>query len=168
MSIVIKPLPTVKELREVRRLTQSQLAHQAAVSQTTIANWEQNRSIPRLDELRRVCGVLGVSIDRVALTPYEALLHTHHFWYHLKAQRRFDDWVGQVLGLDTSEAKHFDPENPYSQGLLPAPMDEAFPEATSAVVPVTWKWEAVADTPEAALDQIARRITAALNRVYTL
>lgn len=162
----LSPLPTIQQLRTKAGLTQTQLAVRAGVSPTTIANWEQNRAIPFLDQLRRVCAVLGVSIDRVALTPHERILQTHKIRYHLRAQHRDNQWIGQVLGVDGSDLPLTDPDNPYSQGLLKGPMDESDPETDSIAVPVTWKWEEVATDPDAALDKLAQRITQALDRVY--
>lgn len=163
-----KSLPTLKELRTAAGLTQTQLAIKAGVSPTTVANWEQQRATPFLDQLRRLCAVLGVPVDRIGLTPYEYLLHTHDVWYHLKAQHTHDDnsWIGRCLGVDFSERSLADPANPYSNGILSEPMDASDPDTTSVVVPVTWKWEETGTTPEEAIERLAKRITTALNRCY--
>jgi transcriptional regulator with XRE-family HTH domain len=146
-----------------------QLAIKAGVSQTTIANWEQYRATPFLDQLRRVCAVLGIRIDQVALSPHEQLLITSHkVTYHLKAIQREQDnglWIAQVQGVDPSQLPE-DPENPYGAGLLKKPMDEADPATTSVVVPLTWRWESFAATPDAALSALAERITTSLDRCY--
>lgn len=161
-------LPTIKDLRVASGLTQTQLAFKAGVSPTTIANWEQNRATPMLDQLRRLCAVLGVSIDRVALTPYEHILQTHDVVYHLKAQHTADDniWIGRCLGVDFSGVPLADPSNPYSNGILSKPMEESDPDTTSVVVPVTWKWEETGTTADEAVERLAQRITTALDRCY--
>jgi transcriptional regulator with XRE-family HTH domain len=163
-----KSLPTIKDLRTRLGYTQTQLAFKAGVSPTTIANWEQNRATPFLDQLRRLCAVLGVPIDGVALTPHEYLLRTHGVLYHLKAQHTLDDhvWIGRCIGVDPTEAALADPDNPYSNGILLKPMDESDPDTTSVVVPVTWGWKETGATPDEAIERLSNRITTALDRCY--
>lgn len=166
MTTPLTDLPTIQHLRQQSRLTQSQLAHRAGVSQTTIANWEQNRASPSLDQLRRVCAVLGVSVRGVALSPYERLLHTHGLIYRLRAQHATDHnlWIGRCVEVDFGDLPLTDPTNPFSQGMLLHPMDESDLDTTSVVVPVTWKWEETGPTADEALRRLADRIIQALDR----
>ena len=155
---------TIKELREAARLTQSELAYKAGVSQTTIANWEQGRSIPALDQFRRVSNALNVRMDRIALTPYDRLLYVRHLWYHLQATHQVEDrWVARAMGVDFSEA--LPPNDPYGHIPLPGPLDESDPSTTSVVVPVTWGWQAIGNTPEEAIQMLADRIVTAFERI---
>lgn len=167
----VENLPTLRELRQRTRLTQAQLAFKASVSETTIANWEQGRSVPMLDQFRRVCAVLGVPMGRVALTPYERLIYTHKVWYHLRAHRDgSNQWKARAVGVDFGELLSKGDRWGTTLAELPKPMDESDPDTTSVVVPVTWNWEVVAATSDKALDQladrIADRINEALDRAY--
>lgn len=166
MSTPLVHLPTIQQLRKRAGLTQSQLAYKAGVSQTTIANWEQSRASPFLDQLRRVCAVLGVSVHGVALSPYERLLHTHGLIYRLRAQHTMDHklWIGRCVEVDLSGLPLTDPSNPYSPGMLMQPMDESDSDTTSVVVPVTWRWEETGTTPDEAIQRLADRISQALDR----
>ncbi len=48
--------------REVRGMTQSQLARKLGLRTNTIVNWEQDRSEPRANKLQMLAGVLSVSM----------------------------------------------------------------------------------------------------------
>lgn len=165
MNYSLIKMQTIKELRGKARLTQEELAYTAGVSSTTIANWEQGRAIPALDQFRRVCTALNTRMDRIALTPYDRLLHTHKLWYHLHAHQSDSSWIARANGVDFSET--LPDSEPYGMdSALPAPMDENDPNTTSVVTPVTWKWEEVGSTADEAIQRLAIRITTALDRVY--
>lgn len=165
MKQTLIKMRTIKELREAAGMTQSELAYKAGVSQTTIANWEQGRSIPALDQFRRVSNALNVRMDRIALTPYDRLLYVHRLWYHLQATHQVEGrWAARAMGVDFSEA--IPSNDPYGYVPLPGPLDENDPNTTSVVVPVTWRWEAVGDTPDEAIQVLADRIVTAFERVY--
>jgi transcriptional regulator with XRE-family HTH domain len=166
MSQSLRKMQTVKELREAAGLTQAELAYRAAVSQTTIANWEQYRSSPAIDQWRRVASVLGVRMDRIATSPYERLLHAHDVWYHLKASQEDEgEWVAKAIGVDWSE--QVEPGDRFGTSREPRkPLDERDPETTSVVVPVTWKWESRGKSPDSAIQFLADRISRSLDRAY--
>lgn len=51
-------------------ITQDRLADSVGVSQNAIGKWERGESVPRIDALRKICDVYGVSADYlVGLSP---------------------------------------------------------------------------------------------------
>lgn len=52
----------IRHFREKKRLSQEELAHLVGVSQVTIGNWEQGKSIKH-EFIRKLANVLGVSTD---------------------------------------------------------------------------------------------------------
>jgi transcriptional regulator with XRE-family HTH domain len=57
-------------LRRQRLLTQKELAQQVGVSLQALQNWEYEHAWPRVRYIRRLCEVLGVTLDEL-LTPEE-------------------------------------------------------------------------------------------------
>lgn len=60
-------------IREARRragLTQAQLAERAGTTQSAIARWENHRSAPSLDTVRRLIRACGLDLE-VAVVPYD-------------------------------------------------------------------------------------------------
>ncbi|ALS17785.1 helix-turn-helix domain-containing protein [Clostridium butyricum] len=53
----------IKELREKKNLTQSQLSKILGVSPSTIGMWEQNRRSPDNESLNKIADLFNVSID---------------------------------------------------------------------------------------------------------
>lgn len=53
----------LKELRESRKITQTQLAKDLQVSNTTISNWESQTRQPDFDTLVRIADYFDVSVD---------------------------------------------------------------------------------------------------------
>ena len=53
-------MPTLRELRLQRYLTQEELAERAGVVQETIASWELGRKQPRLRSIRKLAEALGL------------------------------------------------------------------------------------------------------------
>lgn len=53
----------IKELREEKSLTQSQLAKELGVTQSTIAKWESAERIPSLEFLIKIAKTYHCSID---------------------------------------------------------------------------------------------------------
>ena len=53
----------IRQLREARGITQSQLSDRMMVSRSTIANWETGTRLPDLNMLVRLAKCLGVSTD---------------------------------------------------------------------------------------------------------
>lgn len=53
----------LKHLRKVRGLTQQQLSEKIGLSRCTLSNYECQRRLPHLNELRLLCDFFGVSMD---------------------------------------------------------------------------------------------------------
>ena len=53
-------------LREETGLSQSQLALKSGTPLDSLRNWEQNRSLPKIDSVTRLARALGVSLDKLA------------------------------------------------------------------------------------------------------
>jgi len=53
----------IKELRKLRRLTQSQLAKLLFVDQTAISYWEQGKTMPDAENQLKLANIFGVSLD---------------------------------------------------------------------------------------------------------
>lgn len=55
--------PTIKVLREQKKLTQAQLADQLSVSHKTISKWETGICLPDVTLYAELCQILGISIN---------------------------------------------------------------------------------------------------------
>ena len=55
----------LKALRAKMGLNQDELARAAQVSQQSVSRWERGQAEPRLDQLRRIAQVTGVSIEEL-------------------------------------------------------------------------------------------------------
>jgi transcriptional regulator with XRE-family HTH domain len=55
----------IKIIREENNLTQQELAEILGVSQSTVAMWETNNSLPRADKLPAIAKALGCTIDEL-------------------------------------------------------------------------------------------------------
>ena len=53
----------IKKAREKAGLTQQGLADELGVSQSTVAMWETQKSLPRTDKLPALAKILGCTID---------------------------------------------------------------------------------------------------------
>lgn len=53
----------LKELRESRRLTQSNLAKELKYTQTTIAKWESGDRTPKINDIVALAKFFGVTTD---------------------------------------------------------------------------------------------------------
>jgi transcriptional regulator with XRE-family HTH domain len=53
----------LKEVREIRKISQRKLAEKLGVSRTSIARYEQGKTIPNDVVLREICVALNVSVD---------------------------------------------------------------------------------------------------------
>ena len=51
--------------RQLKQLTQEQLAKKIAVSTKTIVNWEENRNVPNVNQLIKLCERLEVSMNEL-------------------------------------------------------------------------------------------------------
>jgi len=70
-------MPTIRELRESKKMTREQLAVRAHVSMFTISRLETGRNIPRYNTLEAIAKVLGVKPSEIQfpeVRPYTKLL----------------------------------------------------------------------------------------------
>ena len=58
----------IKKLREKKGITQQELADVLGVAQSTVAMWESNKSLPRVDTLKAIAKALGCTIDELLET----------------------------------------------------------------------------------------------------
>ena len=56
---------TIKQLRSVHSLSQEDLAEQLGVSRQTISNWENDRTVPALDYMKKLCEEYQLSLDQL-------------------------------------------------------------------------------------------------------
>ena len=54
---------TIKELRQEKNLTQSELAKMLYLSQDTISLWERDKSLPDLNAVVALCNIFNISAD---------------------------------------------------------------------------------------------------------
>jgi len=55
----------LKKIRHDKDLSQQELARKLDVAQSTIGMWESGKRVPKLDELKRLAGVLKVTVNRL-------------------------------------------------------------------------------------------------------
>lgn len=55
----------IKKIREKKGITQQELATVLGVGQSTVAMWETNKSLPRVDTLKAIAKALGCTIDEL-------------------------------------------------------------------------------------------------------
>lgn len=55
----------IKQLRSVHSLSQEDLAEQLGVSRQTISNWENDRTMPALDYMKKLCEEYQLSLDQL-------------------------------------------------------------------------------------------------------
>ena len=61
-----KPLGNkIRELRLERNLLQRELASMIFVGEYVIGDWERNRSVPNVENIRKLCVALNVSADEL-------------------------------------------------------------------------------------------------------
>ncbi|NLK94704.1 MAG: helix-turn-helix transcriptional regulator [Clostridiales bacterium] len=53
----------IKSLRELKRITQTELSEQLDVSPSTVGMWEQNRRTPDAEMLKKISEFFDVSLD---------------------------------------------------------------------------------------------------------
>lgn len=62
----------IRELREARGLTMTQLAAAMGVTLVAVSKWELGQAMPSADKLPRLAEVLGCTIDELYRAPAEA------------------------------------------------------------------------------------------------
>lgn len=66
MKTDIKTGLRIREYRTRAHLTQEALAEQLGVSRQAVAKWEGGQSVPSMENLLRLCELLGVSLEALA------------------------------------------------------------------------------------------------------
>ena len=66
----------LRNLREKKKISQEQLAHIVGVSQVTIGNWEQGKSIKH-DYIKKLADALDVPIDYLLEEKKISIVHNH-------------------------------------------------------------------------------------------
>ncbi len=61
----------IKEYRELRELSQRDLANYLGVDQSAVAKWETGVSLPSADKLPKLAQILGCTIDELYDTTNE-------------------------------------------------------------------------------------------------
>lgn len=56
-------MTNIKRLRDMRKMTQKELAENINVSRSTVAMWETNKNIPPTKILAKLAAALGCTID---------------------------------------------------------------------------------------------------------
>lgn len=56
-------LMNIKTVRLSKNLTQEELANKLNVSRTTVTMWENNKSSPNIEIIKKIANVLGCTID---------------------------------------------------------------------------------------------------------
>ena len=55
----------IKKFRELRNISQADLARQLTLSQQAIAKWETGEASPRADKLLKLAEILGCTVDEL-------------------------------------------------------------------------------------------------------
>lgn len=55
----------IKYVRRERGLTQDDIAHKLSVVTPVVSRWENDKSVPDLANLSKLCTVLSISIDEI-------------------------------------------------------------------------------------------------------
>lgn len=65
MGMDIKFCENLKSIRKECNLTQKQVAEKMNVVESCYANWEQGRTEPNIDSIRKLAKIFNVSIDEL-------------------------------------------------------------------------------------------------------
>ncbi len=71
MSGHVTERTTIRQLRQARGWTQTDLAGRLQIAPSTVANWEQRRAWPQPATLLRLADLFGVSVEAIAFGPAE-------------------------------------------------------------------------------------------------
>ncbi len=86
----------LRELRELRNLTQGDLAKELKVSQSTIAMWESGKRDPDTEALHRIADYFGVSTDYLigrSNSPHPGEIAATH----IDGDKSYDDLTPEML-----------------------------------------------------------------------
>lgn len=53
----------LKNLRQIKKITQSELANKLSISRTSVVMWESGQNYPSIDKLIELCEILDCSVD---------------------------------------------------------------------------------------------------------
>ncbi len=147
---------TIGEIRADQGLSFMQLVHRLGCQPDAMDRWE--RFGPDLPALRLIANALEFPIERIAL-PANKILIDHRGHRFLLAARRQDDgsWVAKPEGWDPTDADDWPVRA----------VDSDHPHAVSPSIIVTANWTFRADSSDAALGGLERRINDAMARALT-
>lgn len=60
---------SIKAARINKDLTQKELAKRLNVSNKTVSNWENGRSVPKADKIESLCAILEMPYDQINFLP---------------------------------------------------------------------------------------------------
>ena len=60
---------SIKAARINKDLTQKDLAKRLNVSNKTVSNWENGRSVPKADKIEALCSILEMPYDQINFLP---------------------------------------------------------------------------------------------------
>ena len=96
----------IKSLRKEYGYTQSDVAKQLQIGQTTIANYENGSRIPDISKLSMLADLYLVSIDYLLGRSEErALTEAEHFEKAVEIESIYKDYMESLINLDKNRAK---------------------------------------------------------------
>lgn len=115
---VMKPGTLLRKLRDQKKLSQSSLAEQVGVSQSTYCNWESDQSSPNAKNYVKLAAVFGVDLkellsDDLTVT-ISAPLKSHLEPAVLNAKTLYDDLTNaqkQTILLQQQRIEQLEAEN---------------------------------------------------------
>lgn len=96
----------IRKYREIRNLSQKQLAELIGVSNSRVSNWEQGINRPDADILAEICRALQVSPSElldVHLTDEEITGHEKRVLQAYRARPELQHAVNILLGVEETE-----------------------------------------------------------------
>lgn len=113
MSEIKKNIQTnMAKYRKEANFTQKDLAERLGVKTTSLASWEQGKSMPDIDTLFRLCSLLNINI--LTISGFEAPEPQHHYGdgiesavsdmvNHINAANKYSAMIGNELSLSADE-----------------------------------------------------------------
>lgn len=102
----------IAQYRKDANLTQKELAERLGVKTTSLASWEQGKSMPDIDTLFSLCSILGINI--LTISGFETQQHldgTDHGWQSamsgvqstIDAMSNYSAMVAKELSMSSDE-----------------------------------------------------------------
>ena len=102
----------IRSLREVRNLTQEQIADQIGVTFQAVSSWERDEYKPDVDKLIRLAELFDVSVSALieerfaALTPKQTIYNWEHMKTYVKTTAKAKDLTDTLKALDFAVEAH--------------------------------------------------------------